>query len=169
MIEKFAKRIIELHGFSSNSLSGFSCYIPDTYQFSQNEGILIWNYSKAYSRFETQIQKFSAKARINRIKEMLNIDKLEYKSRLKEAINLYSDELLAIKCFSRIGNGVRLFNEYKIHNMGANFSCLKNDLIALRQFEIWTINNPIVKFAEHEGYFECLNKQSLAWDEFFNE
>ena len=167
MIERFAKRIIELHGFSSNTKSGFSCYIPDSKQYSQNEGLLIWNYSNAYSRFETQIQKFSAKARIYRMKEMLSLEYPEYKLEMIDRIYDFKSSLLSINGFKEIGNGANVFDETKIKNVGVNFLFLLNNLESLKEFEKWTINNPIVKFSEKMRYFKCRNTDKLAWDEFF--
>lgn len=165
MLEIFARKIIDLHGFSSNSKMGFSCYIPDSKQYSQNEGLLIWNYSNAYKRFETQIQKFSAKARINRMEEMLSLNYDEYKLEMMNRIYNFKSTLLSISEFQEIGNGTNVFDKTKIRNVGANFQYLLYNLESLKKFEIWTINNPIVKFAEKMGYFKCQNTNKLAWDE----
>jgi hypothetical protein len=42
-------------------------------------------------------------------------------------------------------------------------------LDALRKFEEITINNPIIKFAEEQGYFKLKNKDSLLWDSYFGD
>ena len=167
MIERFARKIIDLHGFSSNSKSGFSCYIPDSKQFSQNEGLLIWNYSNAYTRIETQIQKFSAKARIYRMEEMLSLNYDEYKLEMMDRIYNFKSSLLSISGFQEIGSGTNVFDVTKIRNIGANFQFLMSNLESLKEFENWTINNPIVKFAEKMGYFKCKNTDKLAWDVLF--
>ncbi len=168
MIDLFAKRVIEFHGFSSNYVTGFSCYIPDSKEFPQTEGLLIWNYSNAYSRFETQIQKFSSKARIYRMNEMLSLNSIQYRNQIQNKILKYAETLLSIDNFKKIGNGVKLFGNVNTFNIGADFTQLENNYIALKEFELWTINNPIVKFAENNGYFKCLNKDRLVYDEIYN-
>ena len=40
-LEKIAKEIICRHGLSSNTVRGFSCYIPDREPFPTTEGLLL--------------------------------------------------------------------------------------------------------------------------------
>ena len=167
-IEQFARRAIEIHGFGSNTLEGFSCFIPDSPPFPSDEGLLLWNFSRTYNRFETQVQKFHAKARIRRMERMLGLPYDEYQRLFVDFVRSYLTSLTGIGNFADIGGGVTLFGQYRVKNVAADFSSF-NAPETLRQFELITINNPIVHFAEQHGYFECLNKDRLAWDEVFGE
>ena len=166
-LQKFAKRLIQLHGFRSNDDIGFSCFIPDRYP-SNHEGLFLWNYSKSYRRFETQIQKFHAMPRIYRMEEMLGLSEYDYKWTIIEAVEGYLNLLMGIGCFGKIGNGIDLFNVKRTDNIEANFELLIKDPSYLREIEKITIDNPIVQFAEDQDYFAIQNKDVLAWDEFYS-
>ncbi|OQA91486.1 MAG: hypothetical protein BWY26_00905 [Elusimicrobia bacterium ADurb.Bin231] len=175
-LENTLKEIITHHGFSSNTVTGFSCYISDRSDFPTSEGIFLWNCSKSYERIETQIQKYSAMARNHRMKTMLKLSHEQYKNKMLGFVNVgfvkeYLIELQKIGCFEKIGTGVNLFGEFqKTYNIAAKFSSiLEDDSHAksfLKNLEIVTIKNPIVKFCEDLGYFICKNKDNLVTDKY---
>lgn len=166
-IERFAKEVIELHGFSSNEFTGFSCYIHDPY--IPQEGFLIWNYSRTHRRFETQIQKFHSMGRIARMEEHFGIQVSEYADLFTRYIESYLTSLKETGLFYPIGSGIKLFGKHSLKNLGAKFEFCERNLEGLRKFEQVIINNSIVHFAEKRGYFECKKKNLLAWDRIFKE
>ncbi len=162
-IERFARRIIDYHGFRSND--GFYCLIPDKESFSQNDGLSLWVYSKKRYRFETRIEKFHNLTRIKRMEKMIGVTEKEF-SNLSLSIEEYLNSLKDIG-FIRIGKGVKLFGKGKMYNVQADVSVFENNLDALKAFEKVTINNPIVDFAEEHDYFEVKNRKTLVWNELF--
>jgi hypothetical protein len=162
-IERFARRIIDYHGFRSNE--SFYCLIPDNESFSQNDGLSLWVYSKNRHRFETRIEKFHNLTRIKRMEKMIGVSEEEF-SNISLLIEEYLDSLKDIG-FVKIGKGVKLFGKGKIYNVQAEVSVFDNNLEALKAFEKVTINNPIVDFAEEHGYFEVRNRNTLVWNELF--
>jgi len=168
-IEKIAKEIISHHGFSSNTVRGFSCYIPDRSPFPPTEGLLIWNYSKTYSRIETQIQKYSSTARIYRMNEMLGLSYEAYENEFIKLIQEYLFELKKSGDFHSIGNGIKLFGKVDVFNLAADLNIFLRFPNKLRELELITINNPIVKFCENSNYFICQNKNTLITDEYLTK
>ncbi len=160
-IERFARRIIDYHGFRSNE--SFYCLIPDNESFSQNDGLSLWVYSKNRHRFETRIEKFHNLTRIKRMEKMIGVSEEEF-SNISLSIEEYLNSLKEIG-FIRIGKGVKLFGQGKMYNVQADVSLFENNLEALKAFEEVTINNPIVDFAEEHGYFEVKNRKTLVLDE----
>jgi len=96
---------------------------------------------------------------------MLDLRRHEYRGLFVDLIERYLASLIETGVFTEIGHGVRLFQEHPVTNIAAEVGSFESNLGALRQFELVTVNNPIVRFAEEHGYFECLNKNTLAWDE----
>jgi len=163
-VEQFAQELIELHGFRRNN--GFSCVVPDTNKFPNNEGMFLWGFSQTRKRFETKIEKFHTSTRIRRMEQMINVPAKEY-VKILSAIKNYLESLKALG-FEPIGKGVKLFEgEEKVFNVQADASMFENNLENLKKFEELTLNNPIIKFVEKHGYFEVKNKDKLAWDSVF--
>ena len=167
--EQFAKELIKLHGFSSNTVTGFSCYIPDLYPFSKKEGLLLWVFSRKEYRFETQLQKFHTLERIHRMQDMLGIDKGTYKQEMSIAVKGYIKLLRMIGCFKKIGGGIDLFGDEPIWNYAADLKVVSKHPDYLKEIERVTINNPIVQFAEDWGYFKIKNANQLAWDNIYGD
>jgi len=165
-LEKIAKEIINHHGFSSNTVRGFSCYIPDLAPFPTTEGLLLWSFSKTYDRIETQIQKYSSTARIFRMKEMLELSNENYENKFIKFIQEYLSALKKNENFYPIGNGIELFGKVEVFNLAANLNSFLQFRNKLRALEFITINNPIVKFCEDSGYFICKNKDDLITDKY---
>ena len=163
-IQDIAKEIINHHGFSSNTVRGFSCYIPDRTPFPTTEGLLLWSFSKTYKRIETQIQKYSSTARIFRMEEMLKLSNENYENEFIKFIQEYLSELKKIGNFHPIGNGIKLFGKVDVFNLAADLNSFLQPRNELRELEFVTINNPIVKFCEESGYFSCRNKDDLITD-----
>lgn len=161
-VEQVLRKIIEFHDFNSNE--GFSCLIPDKDPYPSNEGLLLWFSSK--TRIETKVQLFHSPARIRRMEDMLNLPEKEYSEIFAGHVEDFLNSLREIG-FENIGKGVDLFGMGKVSNVKANFEMFENNPDMLRKFEQITLNNPIVKFAEDQGYFKCANKDTLAYDEFF--
>ncbi len=160
-VEQFAQELIELHGFRRNN--GFSCVVPDTNKFPNNEGIFLWGFSQTRKRFETKIEKFHTFTRIRRMEKMINVPAKVY-VKILPAIKDYLESLKALG-FKPIGKGVKMFEgEEKVFNVQADASTFENNLENLKKFEEITLNNPIIKFVEKHGYFEAKNKDKLAWD-----
>ncbi len=163
-VEQFAQELIELHGFRRNN--GFSCVVPDTSKFPNNEGMFLWGFSQTRKRFETKIEKFHTSTRIRRMEQMINVPAKEY-VKVLPAIKNYLESLKALG-FKPIGKGVKLFEgEEKVFNVQADASTFENNLENLKKFEELTLNNPIIKFVEKHGYFEVKNKDKLAWNSVF--
>lgn len=165
-IEKIAKEIINHHGFSSNTVRGFSCYIPDRSPFPSTEGLLLWSFSKTYRRIETQIQKYSSTARIYRMNEMLGLSNESYENEFIKLIQEYLFELKKSGNFHPIGNGIKLFGKVDLFNLAADLNIFLESPNKLRELELITINNSIVKFCENSNYFICYNKDVLITDEY---
>jgi len=164
-VEQFAQQIIELHGFRFND--GFSCLIPDKEPFPDNEGLFLWGFSQKRMRFETKIEKFHTSTRLKRMEQMLGLPEKDYK-KLFFAVEAYLKSLKALG-FEEIGKGVTLFGKTKVYNVQADASMFENKLEILKQFELVTIKNPIIEFAEKQGYFQVKNQTQLAWDKTFGD
>jgi hypothetical protein len=162
-VEKFAKTIIELHGFRFND--GFSCLIPDDKSYPTNEGLFLWGFNQRRMRFETKIEKFHTASRINRINEMLGVSEKEYE-KIYDAIDSYLESLKKLG-FTEIGKGVALFGKDKLFNVTADAKIFEDNVENLKEFELITINSPIMKFAEATKYFKVRNKTKSAWDSVF--
>ncbi len=162
-VEKFARKIIDLHGFRFNE--GFSCLIPDDKVYPLNEGLFLWGFNKKRMRFETKIEKFHTASRINRINEMLGVSEKEYK-KIYSAIDSYLKSLKKLG-FTEIGKGVAIFGRDKLFNVTAEAKIFENNVEALKEFEKITINSQIMKFAEKNNYFKATNKTKSAWDAIF--
>jgi cell division septation protein DedD len=162
-VEQFAQQIIELHGFRFNE--GFSCLIPDKDPFPANEGLFLWGFSQKRMRFETKIEKFHTSTRMKRMDQMLGLSEKEYK-KLFSSVDTYLKSLKALG-FEEIGKGVTLFGKTKVYNVQADASMFENKLEELKQFELLTLKNPIIEFAEKQGYFQVKNRSQLAWDKTF--
>jgi len=162
-VEDFTRRMIEYHGFQV--FEDFACMISDKEPFPSDEGIVLWVFSQKRMRIETKVEKFHTATRIRRIDEMLKIPEKEYKKISSSIVN-YLKSLKAIG-FKEIGKGVNLFGKGKVANVKAEAKFFENNLDALRKFEELTINNPIVKFVEEQGYFKVKNRDSLLWDSYF--
>lgn len=161
-VEQALRKVIEFHNFSNNE--GFSCLIPDKEPFPSNEGLLLWFSSK--SRIETKVQLFHSPARIRRMEEMLNLPEKEYTKLFLGYLENYLNSLREIG-FENIGKGVDLFGKGKVFNAKASFELFEGNPETLKKFEQITMNNPIVRFAEDQGYFKCANKEKLVWEDFF--
>jgi hypothetical protein len=160
-IEQALRKIIGSHNFNSNE--GFSCLISDKEPYPSNEGFLLWFSFK--TRIETKIQLFHTPQRIRRMEDMLNLAEKQY----AKLFFMYLEELLNSLReigFEDIGKGVDLFGKGKLYNVKASFELFENNPEALKVFELITINNSIVKFAEEQGYFTCTNREHLVWDDF---
>ncbi|WP_069470377.1 hypothetical protein [Candidatus Marithrix sp. Canyon 246] len=162
-VEKFAIKIIDLHGFRFNE--GFSCLIPDDKVYPLNEGLFLWGFNKKRMRFETKIEKFHTASRINRMNEMLGVSETEYK-KIYTAIDSYLESLKKLG-FTEIGKGVAIFGRKKLFNVTAEAKIFENNVAALKEFEKITINSQIMKFAEKNNYFKAKNKTKSAWDTIF--
>lgn len=160
-IEQALRKIIDTHNFNNNE--GFSCLISDKEPYPSNEGLLLWFSSK--TRIETKIQLFHSPPRIRRMEEMLNLPEKEYVKLFFGYLEDFLNTLREIG-FENIGKGVDLFGKGKLFNVKADFELFENNPAALKEFELATIDNPIVKFAEEQGYFNCANRTHLVWDEF---
>jgi len=159
-VEPILKKIIQFHNFNNNE--GLSCLISDKEPFPSNEGLLLWFSSR--NRIETKIQLFHSPARIHRMGEMLNLSEKEYIKLFSGYIVHYLKALREIG-FEPIGKGVELFGKSKIFNLKADFAWFVKTPSILRELELVTIHNPIVEFAEEQGYFECTHKNQLVGDE----
>lgn len=164
-VEDFTRRMIDYHGFQV--FEDFACLIKDKEPFPSTEGIFLWVFSKKRMRIETKVEKFHTATRIRRMDEMLNIPEKEYKKIFSSIVN-YLKSLKAIG-FEEIGKGVNLFGKEKVYNVQAGTKFFENNLDALRKFEELTINNPITKFVEEQGYFKLKNRDSLLWDSYFGD
>lgn len=162
-VEKFAQQMIELHGFHFNE--GFSCLIPDKEPFPTNEGLFLWGFSQKRMRFETKVEKFHTSTRIKRMEKMLSLPEKEYQKLFSSVVG-YLKSLKELG-FEEIGKGVTLFGKERVRNVQADAKFFENNLEALKQFELITLKNPIIEFAEKQGYFEVKNPNKLAWDDVF--
>lgn len=162
-VEQFAQQIIKIHGFRFND--GFSCLIPDTDKYPSNEGLFLWGFSQKRMRFETKVEKFHTTTRMKRMDEMLGLSEKEYK-KVFTAVESYLKSLKGLG-FEEIGKGVMLFERAKVYNVQADASMFTNNVAALKKFEEITLNNPVITFAEKQGYFKVQNRNKLAWDAVF--
>ncbi len=165
-LEKIAKEIIYHHGLSSNTVRGFSCYIPDRAPFPATEGLLLWSFSKTYKRIETQIQKYSSTARTFRMEEMLDLSNEKYENEFIKFIQEYLSALKKIGIFHPIGDGIKLFGKVVVFNLAADLNSFLLYPNKLRELELVTINNPIIKYCENSGYFIFKNKDELITDKY---
>jgi|AntAceMinimDraft_17_1070374.scaffolds.fasta_scaffold26341_2 hypothetical protein len=155
-IEEFALSICKSHGFRSNSYSGFSCIIPDNLILNTSQkirGLVLWVFSRKHQRFETQFQHYKTADRIKRMVTILKIDSISYKIQIEKAVIKYSESLLELNGFHKIGNGVK-FWESTIFNIACDFSYLNNNLDSLLRIEEFTQNNPIIDFCVSYNHFD---------------
>jgi hypothetical protein len=99
------------------------------------------------------------------MEDMLNLPEKQY----AKLFFMYLEELLNSLReigFENIGKGVDLFGKGKLFNVKADFELFESNPNALKVFELITINNSIVKFAEEQGYFTCTNREHLVGDDF---
>lgn len=166
---KIIREIIYTHGFASNHVTGFSCYIRDRSPFPDSEGLLIWNYSNAHSRIETQFQKFFAGQRIYRMQEMLGLDENTYKKEFTPRIIKYFEVLESSGYFVKVGKGIEMPDGTRIFNMGAPFSDVSRNVNFVKFLEEITINNSITKFCEESGYFKVEQRDTIVADKLLNQ
>jgi hypothetical protein len=166
-IQKIVKEMIFFHGFSSNTKTGFSCYIPDPKPFSTKEGLLLWVCTPKGKRVLTKIERLVSKSRKKRLIKFLDISEHEYIIKYTSKIIDYSNLLINRFSFHRIGKGVSVNINPKLYNMSLNLSNFENDLKLLRTFEVFLINNPLTLFAEEMGYFTVKEKNNLLFDRYF--
>ena len=160
-LEQIFREIITFHGLASNTETGFSCYISDPPPFSKNEGLLLWNYSKTYNRIETQVQKFSTQARVQRMKDIFGLSFDEYDRIFINYFIDYINRFKSLESSYELGKGVTLFGKYPTKNVAIAFSdILKNPKILLKLEEL-TINNMIIDYYEQNETFKCENKKEL--------
>lgn len=162
-VEQFAQQLIEIHGFRFNE--GFSCLIPDKEEYATNEGLFLWGFSQKRMRFETKVEKFHTSTRMKRMEQMLGLSEKEYK-KVFTAVESYLKSLKGLG-FEEIGKGVMLFERAKVYNVQADASMFTNNVAALKEFEEIVLNNPVIAFAEKQGYFKVQNRDKSAWDAVF--
>jgi len=138
-IEQALRKIIDTHNFNNNE--GFSCLISDKEPYPSNEGLLLWFSSK--TRIETKIQLFHSPPRIRRMEEMLSLSEKEYVKLFFGYLEEFLGSLREIG-FENIGKGVDLFGKGKLFNVKADFELFESNPETLKEFELATINNPIV-------------------------
>ena len=124
-IEQFIKRVIEHHGFAVND--NLACLISDQKPV-ENEGFFIWVFSQKRNRFETKIEKFHTKSRLQKVKQGLSLSEKEYADIVLPAIVSYLEELKKIG-FSNIGKGIDLFKKGKLIKSGP-FALCRNPIYA---------------------------------------
>lgn len=163
-IEQILKKIVQAHSFNGNE--GFSCLIPDKKPFPSNEGLLLWYFSE--SRIETKVQLFHSPARIQRMVNMLDLPEKEYIKLFTGYLDNYLKALKKVG-FEPIGKGLELFGKTKTFNVKVDFDMLEKKPSMLKEFELLTINNPLVKFAEDRGYFKCTHKDKLVVEDGLGE
>ena len=162
-VEQFAQQLIKMHGFRFNE--GFSCLIPDKDAYPANEGLFLWGFSQKRMRFETKVEKFHTTTRMKRMDQMLGLSEKEYK-KVFAAVDSFLKSLKELG-FEEIGKGVTLFGKGKVFNVQADASMFNNKVAVLKKFEELTLNNPIISFAEKQGYFKVQNRDKSAWDAIF--
>ncbi|GEM_PF-7309 len=160
-IAQALRKIIDSHNFNNND--GCSCLISDKEPYPSNEGLLLWFSSK--TRIETKIQLFQSPPRIRRMEEMLNLPEKKYVNLFFGYLEEFLNTLREIG-FENIGKGVNLFGKGKLFNVKIDFELFEHNPEALKEFELITLNNPIVKFVETQGYFTCTNRELMVWEEF---
>lgn len=160
-IQDILKEMISFHGFSSNTNTGFSCYIPDPKPFSPKEGLLLWVCTPKGEKIITKIQLLVSKLRQKRLKNLnFLISEQEFSEQLIPIIIDYSNKLDQLG-FKKISNGVTKNIKSKIFNKSLALSEFDNNLKLLREFERYLISNPITLFAEEKGYFTVKEKNKI--------
>jgi hypothetical protein len=97
------------------------------------------------------------------MQDMLSIPEREYIRQFTEHLEDYLNSLKKIG-FEDIGKGVDLFGAGRVSNVKADFELFERNPDMLKKFEEITLNNPIVKFADDQGYFKCANVNTSVFD-----
>lgn len=158
--DEYLRKMIKFHGFGSNTVGGFSCFMTDPSPFPVNEGTFLWKRSMAFSGIETSIQMFHSMARINRMVE-LGIPEDKYKEVIMLNIDEYLNGFKAIGINKEIGGGVELFGDRNSIEKNLRIQVKNFDCNALRRLELFTINNSIVKVWEKLRLFKVKNPDKL--------
>ncbi len=172
----FFRGLISHHGFASNDGpdNGFSCYIKDPDRTI--DGTMIWVYRPAHSQIETELQKYCSAQRINKINS-LGFKKEKYISLMPDITDRFIEEFKNSNLkFNRIGGGIGkkdnkgFFGRSGYFNHGIDFlNFAHGDYEFYKRFELFTINNSIVKVWEQIKWFKCLNRDNLFVDKFFSK
>lgn len=173
--EEFLRGVISHHGFSTNSgdTGGFSCYIKDP--DGTNDGTMLWVSRQAHSQVVTELQKYCAEQRINKV-HSLGFIKDKYIQIMPQIVDKFIEEFKNYDLkFKRIGGGVGkkdnkgFFGKSGYFNYGIDFSEFsKGNYDFFKKFELFTINNSIVTTWEKINWFKCLNRDNLFVDKFFS-
>ena len=115
-IQQIIKEMILFHGFSSNTITGFSCYIPDPKKFSTKEGLLLFVCTPIGKRIVTKFEHLLKKSRRKRIMDILNFSEQELEKELIPQIISYSQRLSDLG-FQKIGKGVTVNKNTKIYKI----------------------------------------------------
>ena len=158
--EKVIKEMIVYHGFSSNTITGFSCYIPDPEQFSRKEGLLLFVCDPKRKRIETKFEHLLKKTRRKRLMQILNISEQKLLEEVIPQIIAYSQKLVHLG-FEDIGKGTSFNKNKKIYNKALLLSSFENNIYLLKEFELVLIKNPLAQYAESKNLFTVKNKNSF--------
>lgn len=144
-IKKFAKCVIRSYNFSTNSKTGFSCYIPDLNE--PNHGFIIWVYSEYHKRFETHFQNLFSSNRMNVINQF-NVKQFEYSNLMYDSVLKFISELDNIYSIHKIGRGINNtpINQPTIFNRAISFDFIKHNHQTLRDIEIVFTNNSLIDY-----------------------
>lgn len=147
--EQFAKCIIACYGFNSNTKTGFSCIVPDP--ICRHQGLLIWNYSTRYQRFETQFQKFFSPTRLSRMKG-LGFNRDHYMKHIADATISYQLLFLEVPGAELIGQGIsQHIDNRRVFNVGIKFQQIVTPAV-LKQLEFVLTQNEVVRFLKDQKY-----------------
>ncbi|OGU34147.1 MAG: hypothetical protein A2068_02530 [Ignavibacteria bacterium GWB2_35_6b] len=158
-IQHIIKEIIKLHGFSTNTMTGFSCYIPDPKPFSTKEGLLLFVCTPKGKRIITKFEHLIKKPRRKRLAKIFNVSEDELTKELIPQIINYSQKLSDFG-FHEIGRGVVLNKDLKIFNKALALSNFESNKKLLKDFESFLVSNPLTFFAEYKNLFIVKNKTS---------
>jgi len=165
-IENFLKEVIYYYEFSSNTISGFSCYIPDPKPSLYREGLLLWVCNTKRKRIESKAERLISFARKKRMKS-LGISEQDFNNIYVPNIVNYLDILSNKFGFQKIGNGISLNVTHRIYNRALSFSIFETNLNLLRDFEIYLTRNPITLFAEAKGILNIKRNKNLLFDQYY--
>jgi hypothetical protein len=159
-VQQIIKEMIAFHGFSSNTITGFSCYIPDPKQFSKKEGLLLFVCTPKGKRIVTKFEHILKKSRRKRLIHILNISEQELKKELIPQILNYSQRLNDLG-FQEIGKGVIVSKDIKIFNKALTLSNFEGNDKLLKDFEFFLVSNPLTRFTENKNLFIVKRKNSF--------
>lgn len=173
-VDEYIKNMIVFHGYSSNILGSYNCYVSYPAPFPISEGMFLWKRSAAFNRIETSIQMYfmTSKQFNSTSPNVFKLSGMTFDKFVELMMHLIREYLIEFKeintNYKELGAGIKLFDDNSnFKNIGIaldHFDCQ-----SLKKLEIFTINNSIVKALEKLSLFKVLNPDKILIYDYCSE